>query len=78
MLHARYNGLAARYPGRQLVPFARRQDNDDVACWHAGAPEVLIIHDFDTSDRAVRETLPSFYDWLRRAVDDLIEFEPDD
>jgi hypothetical protein len=78
LLSARFRGLAARYPGRRLVPFARRQDNDDVACWQVGGREVLIIHDFDFSGGELRETLPSFYDWLRRAIDDLIEFEPDD
>lgn len=77
-LFARYTGLAARYPGRVLVPFARRQDNDDVACWQVGSHEVLIIHDFDDSGRELRETLPSFYAWLRRAIEDLIEFDPDD
>lgn len=78
LLYARYDGLAVRYPGRQLVPFARRLDNDDIACWQAASRDVLIIHDFDGSDGKARETFPSFYDWLRRAIDDLIEFEPDD
>ena len=32
-LRDRHAGLARRYPQRVLVPFARRQDNDDVACW---------------------------------------------
>src|SRR5579862_2125584 len=26
-------GLKSRYPSRDLVPFARNQGNDDVACW---------------------------------------------
>ncbi len=29
----RHRGLQSRFPERSLVPFARRQDNDDVACW---------------------------------------------
>ncbi|WP_202870559.1 hypothetical protein [Kribbella sp. VKM Ac-2571] len=60
------------------MPFARRQDNDEVACWRVGSGAVLIIHDFDDSGRELRETLPSFYTWLRRAIEDLIEFESDD
>ena len=32
-LAALLEGLAERYPTRTLVPFARRIDNDDVACW---------------------------------------------
>ena len=40
-------GLAQRYPERKLVPFARRQDNDDVACWQVeGGDDVYVIHDF--------------------------------
>ncbi|MFF1820615.1 hypothetical protein ACFVWG_25140 [Kribbella sp. NPDC058245] len=77
LLYFQYRGLGDRYPGRGLVPFARRQDNDDVACWTVGSPEVLLIHDFADPGYELRETLPSFYDWLRRAVEDLVEFEPD-
>ena len=32
-LRIRHLGLQRRYPSRKLVPFARREDNDDVACW---------------------------------------------
>ena len=32
-LRSRARGLRARFPDRALVPFARREDNDDVACW---------------------------------------------
>ena len=77
LLYSRYRGMAARYPRQQLVPFARRQDNDDVACWQVGGREVLIVHDFAESGHEIRERLPSFYAWLRRAIEDLIEFEPD-
>ncbi|MFI5735214.1 hypothetical protein ACIA49_34195 [Kribbella sp. NPDC051587] len=77
LLYFQYRGLGERYPGRVLVPFARRRDNDDVACWGAGGAEVLLVHDFAGPGCELRETLPSFYDWLRRAVEDLIEFEPE-
>jgi hypothetical protein len=71
------SGLAQRYPARKLIPFARRQDNDDIACWQVGAKEeVLIIHDFASPGWEERERFSSFYDWLRRAVEDLIEFYP--
>lgn len=69
-------GLAQRYPDRKLIPFARRQDNDDVACWQAGSnEEVFIIHDFASSGWEQHGRFPSFYDWLRRAIEDLIEFD---
>ena len=42
-------GLAERYPRRQLLPFARRRDGDDVACFEPGAAhEVALIHDYAT------------------------------
>ena len=78
-LRSRYRGMAERFPERALVPFARRQDNDDVACWDGrGGPEVLIVHDYAEPGHELRETLPTFYSWLRRAVEDLIDFEPED
>ena len=69
-------GLAGRYPTRSLIPFARRQDNDDIACWELGAGNtVFIIHDFASAGYEQRDTFSSFYDLLRRAIEDLIEFD---
>lgn len=47
-LQWRHQGLRERYSDRSLVPFARRQDNDDVACWDwdQGDRSVVIVHDF--------------------------------
>jgi hypothetical protein len=78
-LYERYRGLQERYQARELVPFARWQDNDDVACWDGGeGSKVLVIHDFADPGWELRRVLPSFYAWLRQAVEDLIEFEPED
>lgn len=75
-LRAAIAGLAQRYPDQKLIPFARRQDNDDIACWKVGAnEEVFIIHDFASSGWEQRSRFPSFYDWFRRAIEDLIEFD---
>jgi hypothetical protein len=72
----RMKGLADRYPGRQLVPFARRQDRDDVACFAPSEPgRVVIIHDFATDAWERRIVLDDFYAWLRRAVEDMIEYD---
>jgi hypothetical protein len=69
-------GLALRYTERELVPFARRQDNDDIACWQVSEPgKVFVIHDFASAGWEQRATFSSFYDWLRQAVEDLIEFD---
>jgi hypothetical protein len=73
----RSNGLKERYPDRKLVPFARRQDNDDVACWDLakGGGTVTIIHDYASPGWEQRDEFSGFNDWLRRAIEDLIAFE---
>ncbi|WP_449478391.1 hypothetical protein [Streptomyces abikoensis] len=74
-LRARVDGLRARFPDRRLMPFARREDNDDVACWDLASGTVRVIHDFTTPGREDRQEFATFYDWLRAAVEDFIEFE---
>jgi hypothetical protein len=75
-LRQRFRGLKDRYPDRILVPFARREDRDDVACWDQNLPgRVVIIHDFTEPGWEQREVLEDFYTWLRRAVEDMIEFD---
>lgn len=32
-LRSSYSGLRKRYPDHRYIPFAGRQDNDDIACW---------------------------------------------
>jgi hypothetical protein len=75
-LRARNLGLRERYPDRSLVPFARRQDNDDVACWDVdeGGGRVVIVHDFASPGWERRVEFVDFNGWLRRAVEDLIAF----
>lgn len=76
-LHERRSGLLQRFPARDLVPFARRQDNDDVACWEPArhGDQVVIVHDFAKPGWEHRATYPDFYGWLRQAIEDLIEFD---
>ncbi len=69
-------GLKTRYPARDLVPFARNQGNDDVACWESVHPsKVIIIHDYADPGWEERKTFESFSDWFRSAIEDFIEFE---
>jgi hypothetical protein len=74
-LHQRTLGLRGRYPDRALVPFAKRQDNDDVSCWDLDLGRVAIVHDFASPGFEKREEFTDFYAWFRRAVDDLIAFD---
>lgn len=74
-LRSRFAGLRERYHGRSLVPFAIRQDNDDVACWDTAAGNVAIIHDFASPGYEQRAEFGDFYAWFRQAIEDLIDFE---
>ena len=72
----RIKGLRERYPNRILIPFARRLDNDDIACFELFKGErVQIIHDFATSGFEQRKEYLQFWDWFKQAVDDMIQFE---
>jgi hypothetical protein len=76
LVAARVGDLRKRY--RQAhVPFARRQDNDDIACLDPARPgKVLLVHDFASEGSELRAEYPSFWDWFRTAVEDMIGFEP--
>lgn len=76
-LRERRQGLAQRFPARTLIPFAVRQDNDDVACWDPARDKeaVVVIHDFASPGWEGREEYPDFFAWLRQAIEDLIDFE---
>jgi hypothetical protein len=68
-------GLLSRYPDHDYVPFAYRQDNDDIACWDRSPEDgVVIVHDFASPGCEVNERLESFEAWFRRAIDDMLEW----
>ena len=71
----RLKGVTERYPNRKLIPFARRDDNDDIACFEVGKGEkVQIIHDFASEGYEQRNEYNDFWDWLKDAIDEMIEF----
>lgn len=57
--------------------FARRQDNDDVACYDTADPQcpVVVIHDFAKPGWEHRATYPTTYAWFRQAIEDFITFD---
>lgn len=73
----RHEGLTKRYPGRSLVPFARRLDRDDIACWDSDRTPgtISVIEDFAPAGFEQTNLLESFGDWLRLAVADMVDFE---
>lgn len=67
-------GLRERYPKRVLVPFARRDDNDDISCFDLSEPnKVQIIHDFASEGYEQRETYEDIWKWLQKAISELIK-----
>ncbi len=69
----RINGLKQRYPERKLIPFARRDDNDDIACLEVGQGEkVFIIHDFASPGWEKRKEYDNVWLWLRDAINELV------
>ncbi len=74
-----YDGLRQRYPNRVVVPFARRGDNDDVACFDAsasvGSLSIIIIHDFATPGWENRGVLKSFDEWVELAKRESDEYK---
>ncbi len=69
--------LVRRYPGTERLPFARRQDNDDVACFDRSRPgQVVLLHDGATPGTEQRRVFPDVWAWFRFAVEQMIEWEP--
>lgn len=75
----RYAGLKDRYPTRTLIPFAKRDDCDDVACFELDKPnKVEIIHDFASEGYEQKKEYNNFWDWLKSAIDEMIEFNEEE
>ena len=71
-----------QYPDRSLVPFAKWDPSDDLACFDgtdaSGNPAVLLIHAYTTPGWEYRGTLPDFGAWMIQAAKDAREFEAED
>ena len=66
--------MGKRFPDRMIVPFAKRSDCDDVACFEVDKPgTVQIIHDFADPGWEQREEYPDFWSWFSAAVNLLVE-----
>lgn len=78
-VNTRSAAVNGRYPGREVLCFAERQDTDDVACIVLGpsvdhaAGQVLIIHDFAKAGSEVDAVFSDFWEWFKAAVDDVID-----
>jgi hypothetical protein len=71
----RLRSLRERYR-TSYVPFAFRQDNDDLAVLVPETPgRVLTIHDFSAEGAELISEYSTFWDWFRAAVEEMIQFE---
>jgi hypothetical protein len=67
-----------KWPGgpseNHLVVFARRQDNDDLACFElgeAGVVGVVVIHGWTGNGYSIVARHATFWDWLSAVVVDI-------
>lgn len=73
--HTALLGLRQRYPLKDYIPFVRRQDNDDIACFALNGSHIVIVHGFASSGWEHRFISENFYDSLNMAVSDFIKLE---
>lgn len=72
----RRNELLMRYPNRNLIPFARRDIGDDIACFELNHGErVFIVHDFASEGWERRQEFDNFWAWYISAMKELMEIE---
>lgn len=71
----RYHDLEKRYPNRKLIPFARRDDNDDIACFEIGkGDKIQLIHDFAGEGYEQRGEFADLWEWVDFAAKEMIEY----
>lgn len=71
----RLEGLKQRYPEYKLIPFARRGDNDDVACFEAGrGGSVIVIHDFSDNAYVNKVEYKTFWSWFEEVIDEMMNY----
>lgn len=74
-----FSGLGTRYPHHKAIPYARRSDNDDVACFVRAESsgtlcEVVIIHDFASLGYEVVVNFDTFWEWFQHAVAEMVQW----
>ena len=70
--------LRQQFPNLSLVPFAKFDTSDDLACFDggdvSGNPAVLVIHAYTTPGWEHRRTLRDFEAWMAAAAADARAF----
>ncbi|WP_426237650.1 hypothetical protein [Pseudomonas sp. TWP3-2] len=77
-----HHTLKKLYPKRDLIPFARFNANDDIACFDgndtSGDPKVVIIHAYASDGWELHGSYENFYAWLDAAIDTHNSWEEDE
>lgn len=77
-----HNTLKNLYPNRTLVPFAKFNANDNIACFDgddlSGNPKVLIIHAYASEGWELHGEHPDFSAWLKIAIETHAEWNEED
>lgn len=64
-------------PEHRMIVFARRQDNDDLACFMTRQRQVVgvaLAHGWTATGFQVLKTHPSIWEWLKDVIDDIAEW----
>ena len=65
-LKNRFIGMSQRYPSRKYIPFARRDDCDDIACFDVDIPDKA------SAGFEERKSYNNIWEWFKDAIDELI------
>jgi hypothetical protein len=70
--------ISERWPKgpMHLIAFAKRQDNDDLACFEVvgkGTNRVVLVHGWTPEGYTILRTFDTFWAWLKSVVDDIEE-----
>ncbi|GMR16929.1 MAG: SMI1/KNR4 family protein [Gammaproteobacteria bacterium] len=73
--------IAKQYPSRKLVPFAKIEDTDDVACFDgsdtSGDPKIYYVHTFAAPGWEDRGEVENFATWLEKTEADSAQYKAD-
>lgn len=58
----------------KLLPFARRLDNDDLACWDLTLNKIVVVHDYTQEGWERKRYFDNFWDWFRFAIEGMIHW----
>jgi hypothetical protein len=70
-----FNEYQTKYPGRKIIPFAARYDDDVIACFDEDEPEKIfvLLTQAPIYDDVIK-TYDDFWSWFKQCINNMIEF----